>query len=240
MSLADLDNPSDSKIWRIVSMEIFKPTFLYIKRHTKTGLLYFGKTVNKDVTKYLGSGSYWKAHIRKHGKEFVETLWYCLYLDENSVKEAADSFSEMYLIVESKSWANLIKETGLDRGGIPKGKKQSLEQRKAQSIRQAGIKRPKTFGQKMGNKIWINDGQHHKRIANGSIIPPGWNLGRIKTWKSWPNAKSYSYTNTLTGENYKITRDEFCKMNNYPSSNPPCGHIESPIKYKHWLIASIN
>ena len=36
----------------------FKPTFLYIKQHTVTGKLYFGKTTQNPET-YLGSGTYW-------------------------------------------------------------------------------------------------------------------------------------------------------------------------------------
>lgn len=32
----------------------FKPTFLYLKQHSVTGKLYFGKTVSKDPSKYKG------------------------------------------------------------------------------------------------------------------------------------------------------------------------------------------
>ncbi len=46
--------------------------YLYVKRHRKTGLLYFGKTT-KNPLKYNGSGKYWKSHLRKHGSD-VETL----------------------------------------------------------------------------------------------------------------------------------------------------------------------
>jgi hypothetical protein len=219
-------------------MSIFKPTFLYIKRHTKTGLLYFGKTVNQDLVKYKGSGKYWTSHIKKHGKEHIETLWFCLYTDENLIKEAANMFSELYLIVKSKRWANLIKETGVDSWGTPLGRKQSLKTRKAQSDRQSGIKRPKSFTEKMSSKIWINNGQNHKRILKDEIVPEGWIVGRIKTWKSF--SPLYSITNTISGEKLIMTRDEFCKSNNYPTSNPPSGKINSPIKYKHLVITSID
>jgi hypothetical protein len=37
----------------------FKPTWLMIKRHKITGLLYFCKTAKFDPNKYLGSGKYW-------------------------------------------------------------------------------------------------------------------------------------------------------------------------------------
>ncbi len=50
-------------------------TYLYIKQHTITGKLYFGKTI-RDPLKYFGSGLHWSPHIRVHGKEHVMTLWY--------------------------------------------------------------------------------------------------------------------------------------------------------------------
>lgn len=45
---------------------VFRPTFLYIKQHTITGKLYFGKT-SKNLDKmlsYKGSGKYWLDHIK--------------------------------------------------------------------------------------------------------------------------------------------------------------------------------
>lgn len=97
---------------------MFKPTFLYIKQHCITGLLYFGKTTNKNVENYQGSGLYWKKHLKEHGKQTV-TLWYCLFTDEISCTEFARSFSRLHDIVESEEWANLIEENGLD--GAPVG-----------------------------------------------------------------------------------------------------------------------
>lgn len=58
----------------------FKPTFVYLKQHTITKKLYFGKTTKENVETYMGSGVHWGAHIRKHGN-FVETVWYCLFTD---------------------------------------------------------------------------------------------------------------------------------------------------------------
>lgn len=92
----------------------FKPTFLYIKQHTVTGKLYFGKTT-RNPEKYLGSGKYWKLHIKKYGKKYVTNLWYCLFLDEKECKDFAIQFSTQNNIVNSKEWANLKQET-LDGG----------------------------------------------------------------------------------------------------------------------------
>lgn len=98
----------------------FKPTFLYIKQHTVTGKLYFGKTI-KDPEKYYGSGKYWKNHIKKHGKEHVINLWYCLFYNEQDCKKFALDFSKQQNIIESEEWANQIEETGTDTvlyGGV--------------------------------------------------------------------------------------------------------------------------
>ncbi len=98
----------------------FKPTFLYIKRHSKTGKLYFGKTTLLDkVESYNGSGTYWTNHIKANGIEFVETIWYCLFTEIDDLVEFATRFSSMNCIVESSEWANQIPEDGLSGIGVP-------------------------------------------------------------------------------------------------------------------------
>ena len=47
-------------------MREFKGAWLYIKKHAVTGMLYVGTTI-RDPYKYLGSGTVWKRHIKKHG-----------------------------------------------------------------------------------------------------------------------------------------------------------------------------
>jgi hypothetical protein len=91
----------------------FNPTFLYIKQHSVTGKLYFGKYSGKKIDKYFGSGRYWTSHIKKHGKEHVVNLWYCLFYDEQDCKDFALSFSKQQNIVKSKEWANEVVEDGI-------------------------------------------------------------------------------------------------------------------------------
>ena len=87
---------------------------LYIKIHNKTGLKYFGKTSREDVYNYKGSGKYWSRHIKKHGydvttiilKEFKET--------DGRIVEYAMTFSKIFNIVSSNTWANLMDENGRD------------------------------------------------------------------------------------------------------------------------------
>lgn len=95
----------------------FKPTFLYIKQHSVTGKLYFGKTT-RDPEEYLGSGDYWKYHINKHGEEHVINLWYCLFLNKDDCVDFALNFSNQHNIVKSEEWLNLKEENGLDGGRL--------------------------------------------------------------------------------------------------------------------------
>lgn len=95
------------------------PIYLYVKRHNKTGLMYFGKTF-RDPETYKGSGKYWKRHLSKHGDD-VTTIWKELFTDLDSLTEFAEFFSNEFNIVESKRWSNMISENGLD--GNPNGLK---------------------------------------------------------------------------------------------------------------------
>lgn len=94
-------------------MKTYTPAYLYIKTHNKTGLKYFGKTV-QDPTIYEGSGRYWKMHIATHGYDVTTELLNCgaPYEEEIEFKEAALEFSMINNIVESTQWANLRLETG--------------------------------------------------------------------------------------------------------------------------------
>lgn len=96
----------------------FTPTYLYIKQHNVTGLKYFGKTTRQNPISYLGSGLHWKRHLRTHGND-VSTVWVRLFTFQKELTEYAIQFSKENQIVESKEWANLRDENGLD--GQPKG-----------------------------------------------------------------------------------------------------------------------
>ncbi len=90
---------------------------LMIKRHQDTGLKYLHYT-NKDTSKskyYLGSGKYWKRHLKKHGNNVIS----CLFLESDNQKlmtNYALHISEKCNVVESEGWANLVPEDCL-RGG---------------------------------------------------------------------------------------------------------------------------
>ena len=97
----------------------FKPTYLYIKQHRITGLKYFGKTTKIDPVKYPGSGKHWTPHIKKHGRDQVDTIWFQLFLIKEECTEYAVRFSIENNIVSSKEWANQMIEDGLTGNGSP-------------------------------------------------------------------------------------------------------------------------
>lgn len=115
------------------------PTKLYIKRHSKTGMLYFGKTTQSDISLYKGSGKRWLNHINVHGPEFVETVWVEEFTNKEELVSFALAFSELFDIVSDPGWANLMEENGLD--GAPVGKVVSEETRRRMSCSQQGVKR---------------------------------------------------------------------------------------------------
>jgi hypothetical protein len=122
----------------------FKPTFLYIKRHTKTGKLYFGKTTLLErIESYNGSGTYWANHIKAHGIEFVETIWYCLFTEIDELVEFATQFSETHCIVESSDWANQVPEDGISGSGVSMKRPDVAERnRSRRGIKKWGGERP--------------------------------------------------------------------------------------------------
>lgn len=117
-----------------------KPTYLYIKRHKVTGLRYFGKTV-QDPLNYRGSGKYWTRHIEKHGQEHVETLWYQLFTDRDTLIETALRMSEELDVVHSDAWANMIIENGLDGGGITREIREKLFKEAKEICKQETLRR---------------------------------------------------------------------------------------------------
>ena len=137
---------------RSTSMTIYTPippTYLYIKQHSITGLKYFGKTT-QDPYKYKGSGLYWTNHIKKYGKEHIVTLWVSDPYHDTSISELAIQLSKENNIVESKEWANLKLENGLDGGSI--SNTESIETRTKRSNSLKG----KNLSNERKNKISIS------------------------------------------------------------------------------------
>jgi hypothetical protein len=101
------------------------------------GLNYLGITTRNDPYKYMGSGKVWKLHIKKHKLSFKDISTTILFqsYDMDEIREKGIYYSELYDIVNTKQWANLIPETG---EGCFKAK---LTEEHKQKIAQASLKR---------------------------------------------------------------------------------------------------
>ena len=116
------------------SMKQFKPTYLYVKTHNKTGLKYFGKTSRNPIS-YRGSGTYWNRHLKIYGNDVdTEVLGY--FTDQEECTKFSLNFSKTYSIVECKNWANLMVEDGSSGGDTESGRSEeskiaSKEKRKS-------------------------------------------------------------------------------------------------------------
>ena len=161
----------------------FPPTYLYIKQHSVTGLLYFGKTILNDPIKYKGSGTYWKRHIKKHGIKHVETLWYCLFTDKESIREFGLLCSLLWDICASDCWGNILKEDGIQ--GTVVGATRSLETRQKIALSKTGTK----LSNDHKNKISLG-GIGRKNSMEHIEKTRKWHLGSIRTEASKQKMKA--------------------------------------------------
>jgi len=141
--------------------EHFVPTYLYIKQHTKTGKLYFGKTV-KDPSTYHGSGKRWLRHIKKHGKK-IQTLWHHLFTHKDECVNFALSFSEIFNIVESDIWLNLIVENGINGGDNPTSRTPEVKNKIKKTKSNKTEEEKKLIRERIGNS--------HRGIPKGPQTP---------------------------------------------------------------------
>lgn len=180
-------------------MTIYTPTYLYIKQHSVTKKLYFGKTI-QDPIKYKGSGIYWMNHINKYGKQFVDTLWFCLFLSKEEITQFAHNFSKQNNIVESNEWANLTIETGLDGSFHTESTKLKISNslmgniiseptRLKISEANKDIPKPDGFGENISAMKWYNNGKINVR---SKIQPDSFVLGVCNTKKRSPETRAKS------------------------------------------------
>lgn len=179
-----------------------KPTYLYIKKHSITGVKYFGKTISKDPYKYQGSGIHWQRHIKKHGKEHIVTLWVSDLYYDTSIIEHALQFSYENNITKSKDWANQKPENGLD-GNPPtvtthnKGKIACYNPITLKTLFVfSENKIPEGFIQgsvKSKQKLYYNPTTLNSKYFFKNMQPNGWLAGS-------PKSKSWRYKNIETNE----------------------------------------
>jgi len=84
--------------------------YLYVKTHNTTNLKYLGYT-KRDPYKYKGSGTRWYNHIKKHGYDVTTEIIFQSESKEE-VAETGRVYSDLWNVVESVNWANLVIESG--------------------------------------------------------------------------------------------------------------------------------
>lgn len=95
---------------------------LMIKECNKTGLKYLCKCASHiDPYRYRGSGIRWINHLKKYHQPWTNpsltTTILHTNLNKRQLKILGQHYSDLYGIVKSNNWANLIAETG-DGGWI--------------------------------------------------------------------------------------------------------------------------
>lgn len=148
--------------------------YLYIKQHIISGLKYFGKTVRNNPYSYLGSGTHWRRHINKHGKEHVITCQVWEFESQEECTNFALEFSLANNIVESKEWANLREENGLD--GPPKGYKFSEENKQKRSKYIISDETRRKISESNKGKSKSEEHRKNLSISNKGHLP--WNIGQ--------------------------------------------------------------
>ncbi len=131
---------------------------LYIKTHNKTGLKYFGKTI-QDPYKYKGSGVRWKKHIKKYGYDVNTEIFAQFENETDELSEVALMFSEHNDIVNSDEWANLMEENGLDGGSSPESIRKMLITRKDSSDGKSSYKLGGEQTLKTKKETFLEDGR---------------------------------------------------------------------------------
>ena len=180
-------------------MEVFmeKEIHLYVKTHNKTGIKYFGKTIN-DPFKYNGSGVAWRKHLRENGND-VTTIIIASFLDKNKCKEYARKFSKDNDIQNSSAWANLIPETlgGWGHGYCTIAEKMKIDPQFKEEMSKKYSNAAKGHTRQCGaknsswGKICITDGKNNKKIEKHSVIPEGWRRGFTIKYKKPENNPSW-------------------------------------------------
>jgi hypothetical protein len=154
-----------------------RPVHLYIKTHRKTGLKYFGRTV-EDPYLYQGSGAYWTRHLAKYGDD-VSTVIVGTYYDDVELRTAAQNFSSTNRVAESTEWANLLPENG-DEAGEGWNPTQNYASRIA--ALDASLDRQFHSGYRVGERT---SNSHASRPGNSYVSAGKEDPVRVINWHRW-------------------------------------------------------
>ena len=75
-------------------------------KQSPLGLMYLGKTTLNNHDSYLGSGKYWKLHIKKHNLHPKDIKTWVLHEteDKDDLIKIGLYYSKLLNIVDSKNW----------------------------------------------------------------------------------------------------------------------------------------
>jgi group I intron endonuclease len=169
-----------------------KKYFLYHKE-SPLGLNYLGIT-SQDPFLYKGSGKYWKLHIKKHNLDSSDIKTTILFetFDKQELRAKGVYYSQLYNVVNSDNWANLIEETG---EGVFRVKLSEEHKRKISESNKGRKLNPETIkliaSKNRGRK---NTEESKKKMSLARIGKPGVKhteetkekLSKIKTGKLKP------------------------------------------------------
>lgn len=201
---------------------ISMPIYLYVKTHNKTGLKYLGKTISNDPYSYQGSGTVWTRHIKKHGYD-VTTEILLETDDPKELKEVGIYYSNLWNIVESKNFANLVPEMG--DGGAQLW---TAESRQKLSKTQKGKKRTEE-SKKNYSKAQQKQAQHlSKKLKEYLSIPENYQKRYNQLTSNWNNPE-HRENMSKTMSSLKWCNDG---VRNYRKSTIPDGMAVGRL-YRH-------
>lgn len=85
---------------------------LMIKTHRTTGYKYLCVTTKEDYEGYCGSGVRWRKHLQAHGFDVSTEVLFEHHSRDDIFKHVCLYYSDVYDVVNSSEWANLILEDG--------------------------------------------------------------------------------------------------------------------------------
>lgn len=85
---------------------------LMIKTHRTTGYKYLCVTTKEDYEGYCGSGVRWRKHLQAHGFDVATEVLFEHHSRDDIFKHVCLYYSDVYDVVNSDEWANLILEDG--------------------------------------------------------------------------------------------------------------------------------
>lgn len=156
---------------------------LMVKEHLDTNLKYLCYTQKSNHDEYLGSGKYWKKHLKKHGCNIKTTL---LFESDNyeEFKKVALEYSNKFDVVNDRGWANEISEQG--EGGNTVSNKMWITDGTNEKYILKTEEIPSGWNRGRSNSCKFKDKNFQRDLSNrvdrikaGKSIKKAWDEGRI-------------------------------------------------------------